>query len=69
MGHTSCSSKLIDATQEVGLEVITEKIKYLLQSRHQNAGQSHNKEIINRSFENVASFRYFGMAVTNENVI
>jgi hypothetical protein len=32
---------LIDASKEVGLEVNTEKTKYMLLSRHQNAGQSH----------------------------
>jgi hypothetical protein len=31
---------LIDASQEVGLEVNTEKTKYMLMSRHQNVGQS-----------------------------
>jgi ABC-type siderophore export system fused ATPase/permease subunit len=30
---------LIDASKEVGLEVNTEKTKYMLLSRHQNAGQ------------------------------
>jgi hypothetical protein len=29
---------LIDASKEVGLEVNTEKTKYMLLSRHQNAG-------------------------------
>jgi hypothetical protein len=31
---------LIHASKEVGLEVNTEKTKYMLLSRHQNAGQS-----------------------------
>jgi hypothetical protein len=30
---------LTDASKEVGLEVNTEKAKYMLLSRHQNAGQ------------------------------
>jgi hypothetical protein len=29
---------LFDASKEVGLEVYTEKTKYMLLSRHQNAG-------------------------------
>jgi hypothetical protein len=33
---------LIDASKEVGLEVNTEKTKYMLLSRHQNAGQNHD---------------------------
>jgi hypothetical protein len=35
------SETLIHASKEVGLEVNTEKTKYMLLSRHQNAGQNH----------------------------
>jgi hypothetical protein len=35
---------LIDASKEDGLEVNTEKTKYMLLSRHQNAGQSYDKD-------------------------
>jgi site-specific DNA-adenine methylase len=45
---------LIDASKEVGLEENTEKTKYMLLSRHQNAGQNHDIKIANRCFENVA---------------
>jgi hypothetical protein len=31
---------LIDASNEIGLEVNTEKTKYMSLSRHQNAGQN-----------------------------
>jgi hypothetical protein len=34
---------LIDASKETGLEVNAEKTKYMLLSRHQNAGQNHGK--------------------------
>jgi hypothetical protein len=37
---------LIDASKEVGPEVNTEKTKYMLLSRHQNAGQNHDKKYI-----------------------
>jgi hypothetical protein len=33
---------LTDASKEVGLEVNTEKIKYMLLSHHKNAGQNHD---------------------------
>jgi hypothetical protein len=36
---------LIDASKEVSLEVNTEKTKYMLLSRHQNAGQNHDIKI------------------------
>jgi hypothetical protein len=36
---------LIEASKEVGLEVNTEETKYMLLSRHQNAGQNHNMKI------------------------
>jgi ribosomal protein S2 len=60
---------LIDATKEVGLELDTEKTKYMLLSRHQNAGQNHDIKIANRCFENVAKFRYLGTTITNQNLI
>jgi hypothetical protein len=47
-----------DNTKEVGLEVNTEKTKYMLLSHHQNAGKSRDIKIANRCFENVAQFRY-----------
>jgi hypothetical protein len=55
---------LIDTIKEVGLEVNTEKTKYMLLSRHQNAGQSYDIKIPNRCFENVAKFRYLGTTIT-----
>jgi hypothetical protein len=45
----------------------TEKTKYMLLSRHQNAGQTHDIKIANRSFDNEAQFKYLGMTVTNQN--
>jgi hypothetical protein len=60
---------LIDASKEVGLEVNTEKTKYMLLSRHQNAGQSYDIKIANKCFENVAKFRYLGTTITNQNLI
>jgi hypothetical protein len=38
-------------------------------SHHQNAGQNHGMKIVHVSFENVAWFKYFGMTVTNQNLI
>jgi hypothetical protein len=49
--------------------VNTEKTKYMLLSRHQNAGQNLDVKIGNRWFENVAQFRYLGTTITNQNLI
>jgi hypothetical protein len=57
---------LIDANKEVSIEVSAEKTNYMLLSPDQNAGQNHDKMIINRSFENVAQFK---PTVTNQNLI
>jgi hypothetical protein len=51
------------------LEVNTQKTKYMLLSRHQNAGQNHDIKLADRSFENVAQFRYLGTAITKQNLI
>jgi hypothetical protein len=58
---------LIDISKEIGLEVNAEKTKYMMLSGHQNAGQNHDMTIANRSYENVAQFKYLGTAITNQN--
>jgi hypothetical protein len=57
---------LLDADKEVGLEVNSEKTKYMLMSR-KKAGQKHGIKIVNRSFESVAKFKYFGTTLTDQN--
>jgi hypothetical protein len=58
---------LIYSSEEVGLEVNTEKSKHTLLSHHQNAGQNHDIKIANRSFENVSQFKYSVTTVRNQN--
>jgi hypothetical protein len=60
---------LIDAGKVNGLEVNTEKTKYMWLSHHQNSGQNHDIKIGDRCFEKVEQFRYLGTTITNRNLI
>jgi hypothetical protein len=60
---------VIDFTKKAGLEVNTEKTKYMLLSRHQNAEQNYDIKIADRCFENVAQFRYLGTIIIDEYLI
>jgi hypothetical protein len=59
----------IDDSKEFGLNVNTEKTKYMLLSHHQNTGQNRDMKTPNRCFENVVHFRCLGTTVTNQNLI
>ena len=59
----------IKASKDNGLEVNSEKTKYMITSRHQNVIQNQNIVIGNLSFENLEKFRYLGVTVTNTNDI
>ena len=54
------------ASKEIGLEVNTDKPKYMLVSQDQNAGCSHNTKIDNRSFVMVEEFKYVGTTLTKQ---
>jgi hypothetical protein len=58
---------LLNASKEVGLEVNPEKTKYMLMSRRQKIGQKHSIKVANRSFEDVAKFKYLGITLTDQN--
>jgi hypothetical protein len=60
---------LLVAVKEVGLEVNSEKTKYMLVSRCQKAGQRQSIKIANRSSEGVAQFKYLGTTLTDQNFI
>jgi hypothetical protein len=54
------------ASKEIGLEVNADKTKYMVLSRDQNAGRSHNMKSENRSFERVEDFKNLGTTLTNQ---
>jgi len=60
---------LIVASKEIGLEVNSDKTRYMVVSRDQNEGRSHSMKIDNRSFERVEELKYFGTTFTNKNYI
>jgi hypothetical protein len=60
---------LVFARKEIGLEVNGEKIKYMVMSGDQNAGQNHNIKLDYKSFERVEQFNYLGTTLTNRNSI
>jgi len=47
----------------------TEKTKYMVIPRVQNAGENHDLLIASKSFENVVKFKCFGRKVTYQNCI
>jgi hypothetical protein len=57
---------LIEASEEVGLLVGARKIKYMMLSHQQNAGENHDMKKANRSFENVVQCKHLRKAVTNQ---
>jgi hypothetical protein len=57
---------LLDTSKKVGLEVNPKKTKHRLMSRYQKAGEKRNIKIENRSFEDVAKFRYLGKTLTDQ---
>ena len=44
--------------KEIGLDVNADKTKYMVMSRDQNAGRSHNIKTDNSSFERVEELKY-----------
>ena len=55
---------LVVASKEIGLEVNTDKTKYMVMSRAQNAGLTHSIKTDNSSFQRVEEFKYLGTNLT-----
>ena len=56
---------LLGGSKEIGLEVNVDKTKYMVMSRDQNAGQSHNIETDSSFFERVEKFKYLRTTLTD----
>jgi hypothetical protein len=63
------SEILSEASRDIGLEINAEETKYMIMSRHPNSGQNQNIRLSNKSFENMATFKYLGTTLTNQNDI
>jgi hypothetical protein len=50
----------LDASKEIGLEVNSEKTKYIFMSCHQTAGQSNYIRVADKSFETSDRVQVFG---------
>jgi len=55
------------ASKVTGLEVNGDKTKYMVMSREQNAGRSHNMKIDSSSLEILEDFKYLGTTLTHQN--
>ena len=60
---------LIVASKEIGLEVNSDKTKYMVMPRERNTGRSHSMKSDNSSFERVEKFKYLETILTNQNSI
>jgi hypothetical protein len=57
---------LVISAKEIGLEVNTDKTKYMVMSRVQNAGRDQGVKIDKSSIERVEEFKYLGAALTDK---
>jgi hypothetical protein len=57
------------ANKEAGLEVNGDKTTYIIISRDQNTGKSHNVKSDFVSFEGMEEYKYLGTNLTNQNFI
>jgi len=60
---------LLVGSMEFGLGVNGDKTNYMVMSRDQNAGRSHNIKIAGSSFDWVEQFKYLGKTLTDQNSV
>ena len=59
----------VAASKEFALPVNTDKARYMVMSREQNAGRSRNIKTANISFESVEELKYLGTNLTCQNSV
>jgi hypothetical protein len=57
---------LVVVSKKIGLEVNSDRTKYMVISRDQNAGRSHSIKTDNSSFERVEELKYLGTTLTSK---
>jgi hypothetical protein len=67
--HSLWSSEIFYGVRAFRLEVNTEKTKYMFMPNHHTTVQNHYIQVANKSFENMAKLKHFGMTITNQNCI
>jgi hypothetical protein len=60
---------LLKASRDDGLEINTEKTKYVVVSHHQNVGPEKNLLTVNKSYEKVAKLKSLGTTLTSQTCI
>jgi hypothetical protein len=60
---------LIVATKKIGLEVNSDKTKYMVMFRDRNTGRDDSVKIDNSSIERVEEFKYLGTTLPDQNSI
>jgi hypothetical protein len=57
---------LLEVSRDTGLEINAEKTKYMIMSCYPKSGHNQNIKIDNKSFENVAKFKYLETRLINK---
>jgi hypothetical protein len=60
---------LLVASKEIGLDVNSDRTKYMVVSRDQTTGRSHSMKIHNSSFDRVEDLKYLGTTLKNKSSI